>query len=163
MTAYTPTQGLPYLTVGQPARDTRAVLQELAEKIDAALSAKAIPPADIAALVAAGWFSDTGWVPMPLPPGFTGPAYVRKVDKWVQLRGRVTGTFPAGAATQIGVGASGTGLPAGYRPAQNAPMPIAYSGNAIGVLSVETDGDIFAIPTGAATWVQLDGISFYTT
>lgn len=46
MTAYTTNFQLPYLTVGQPARDTRAVLQEIATKVDAALTAgPASPPA----------------------------------------------------------------------------------------------------------------------
>jgi hypothetical protein len=53
VTATTPTFALPYLEVGQPMRDTRLVLEQLAKGVDTALAARGVAPpaaADLAAL-----------------------------------------------------------------------------------------------------------------
>lgn len=53
MTALTPAYALPYLEVGQPMRDTRAVLEQLAKATETALAGRAVAPpaaADLAAL-----------------------------------------------------------------------------------------------------------------
>jgi hypothetical protein len=74
MTAQTPVYGIKYPVAGEPIRTTRQILEDNAKATEAAMLARAVPPADLAALIAAGWFTDTGWQNITLASGVTTTA-----------------------------------------------------------------------------------------
>lgn len=130
----TPIYGLPYIVPGEPVRNTRAKLQTAMEAIDAALAARGVPPADLLDLIAAGWFTDSGWVTLPLATGWAGsgsPAY-RKLGKTVWFRGEVWTT----ATSTTDVNLLSTALPTGFRPTARTRFVIGSTGGTSGVLDV---------------------------
>lgn len=113
VTAYTTNFQLPYLEVGQPARDTRTILEDLVRKTDAALTrGPASPPASqdltavagrVATLETLAAAPAAGGTPVTYLAGTTG--YNDAVAGWTGLRvwqrnGVVTvsGAFTLGAA-----------------------------------------------------------------
>jgi hypothetical protein len=145
MTALTPIYGLEYLVQGEPARNTRQALENNAKTIEAALLARGVPPADLLDLIAAGWFTDTGWVNLPLAAGWnssSSPGY-RKIGKTVWFRGEVWTTATSTTDTNL----LSTPLPAGFRPATRTRFLIGSTGGSSGVqdqnvmsLNIGTDG-----------------------
>lgn len=157
VTAKTPIYQLEYLVVGEPARNTRAALENNAKSIEAALAARGIPPTDYQALVAAGWFTDTGWTDIPAKTGFTR----QTGDDRPQVRKRGGQIYLRGGWTNAGMAASGTftvaTLPAGFRPPNTSwPNFRAYSS------SVAAGGDMF-ITTGGDLQIRTPATlgSFY--
>lgn len=134
MTARTPLFGLPHLALGQPLYETREVLEELAEDLEAILATKAVTPPGASDLAAVATrvgnlendqaAEDALWVPKPVTfsAGFAqygNGAYQEGVRCWkigpnvVKVAGQVALT----AATTAGQTKDMLTLPLGYRPA----------------------------------------------
>jgi hypothetical protein len=144
VTAQTPVYGLKYLEVGQPARDTRDVLEDNARSIEAALIRGGIAPTSIQTLTAAGWFSDTGWLTLTAAAGRT--AFTGADRPQARMRGGIV--YLRGAFQTTGMAAATTydlcTLPATItRPGAQINM---YAGSSTaaagGKLMVKTDGTV---------------------
>lgn len=158
VTGITPVYGLEYLVEGEPVRNTRQKLERNAKGIEAALVARGVPPTDLAALIAAGWFTDSGWVTVPPASGFTasGTPAVRKRANVLYFRG---GWTNAGMAAS-GVYTVGT-LPAGFRPdTQVNTLASSSNGSTVARLLLNTNGTIQVV-TGSTlgAYYRMDGIA----
>ena len=156
MTATTPIYGIEYLVEGEPVRNTRAALENNALTIEAALAARGVPPADLVTLIAAGWFSDTGWVTIVPNTGFTASeslAY-RVRGGTCFLRGTVIRTAGAFTTTPTAVFT----MPTGARPSSFLRFP-ATAGMAA---NVNTSGvvEIFADTLTGADRTRLSVVRF---
>lgn len=98
---YTPTYGLAMPQSDTALVDLATVWQQVATRIEDALTRGGIAPADVATLIATGAFTDTGWVALSPASGFTGtntPA-IRRVGKVVAMRGSIHRTAGNWGAT----------------------------------------------------------------
>jgi hypothetical protein len=153
VTAYTPTYQLAYLEVGQPMRDTRAVTQQIAETLEAALIRGGIAPpgvAELAALVARVVALEPGvWTTLPRATGvnlFAGdwsPPRVRhEGGDVVRIQAALSGPLSAGATIAT--------VPAGFRPTdfQTISANVGATGTWV---QVDTNGSLvlgMAVPSG---------------
>lgn len=112
-----------------------------------------------AALGDSGWITlssfSNGWVNF--GSGWAGASY-RKIGNRVFLRGLIAaGTISGDPNTNTAFT-----LPVGYRPIQsNGTMHAVVSNDAFGQVRAAQDGRV-GVFTGSSTWVNLDGISFFT-
>lgn len=161
MTALTPLYGLKYITQGEPIRNTRQALEDNAFTIETALANGAIAPADIAALTAAGWFSDTGWTDITPASGF---AVLSTAEK-PQVRRRAGLLLFQGGFLNTGMAASGTynvaTLPVGYRPAQTAIVGVGSSAGAAVASGFLTSAGVLSFRLSATLggYYKLDAFS----
>lgn len=162
VTGITPIYGIEYLTEGEPAGYTRQKLQRNAEKIEAALVARGVPPADLQALIAAGWFSDTGWLDITPAAGFAAMAGAEKPQ--VRKLGRIL--LFQGGFTNAGMAVNGTyavslALPTSTRPTQTAIVGLGSSAGAAVASGFLTSAGIISVRTSATlgTYYKLDAFS----
>lgn len=161
MTIKTPLYGLEYIQQGEPIRNTRLALENNAYTIEAALAARGVPPTDLQALIAAGWFSDTGWVDITPAAGFA----VASTAERPQMRRRAGQLIFQGgfAPTGLAVSASFTvaTIPVPYRPAQNAYVGGGSSSGASTFTLLLTSAGALQIRTSATlgTIYKLDALS----
>jgi hypothetical protein len=132
MTARTPLFALPHLAPGQPLYETREVLEELAEDLEAILQTKAVSPAGAADLLAVATrvgnleadqaAEDALWTPKPVtfaagfaqyPGAFEAARCLKYGPTVVKFSGMVSVT----AATTAGQTKDVCTMPLGYRPA----------------------------------------------
>jgi hypothetical protein len=161
VTGITPLYNLEYLVEGEPLRYTRQKIERNAKSIEAALALRAIPPADIAALVAAGWFSDTGWTDITPAAGF---AVLSTAEK-PQVRRRAGLLLFQGGFSNTGMAASGTynvaTLPAPFRPAQTAIVGVGSSAGAAVASGFLTSAGVLSLRLSATLggYYKLDAFS----
>jgi hypothetical protein len=162
---YTSVLALPWMDTDTELNQLDAVTQELAETMETALIAHGIAPADISDLIAAGWFTDSGWVDVTIGSGFaaqdtTNRPRVRKRAGVVHLKGGWANTGMAANATVSNVGT----IPSGYRPNQTIGFALGGSnGTADGVMLITSAGAV-EIRTGAAlpSYYKADGQQWLT-
>jgi hypothetical protein len=146
------------------------VTQQAAQTIEAALLTRGVAPADVSALIAAGWFTDTGEVTI----GQVSTAYainatptVRRIGKRAQATGgwanAGSGKTTLAATTSYTVVAAG-GIPADCRPPQNRYCPAISSAPAAEArFVIGADGSITLL-TGATvgSYYRLDSCDWFT-
>jgi hypothetical protein len=153
---------------GEPVADWYLMAKANADKYEAALLAAANPPSptDFAAMVAAGWFTDTGWVNLTLLNSHTvlsgSVAQYRRVGKRVMLRGALSGP----SSGTIAVSTIGASVPSGLWPdtfQRHITATGATSGdigrrlnvnNANGQITLNASG------AGAIPWQSLDSVAW---
>lgn len=109
---------------------------------------------------------DTGWVDVPLLPGFTAPVQplqARRRSNEVQWRGtvlRTDGNFPAGVNTQIAL------APDWARPTGTWRNGAGFAVTSTGIFAyanVSSSGEVIIRPTTAANDYLMRGLSGYLT
>lgn len=149
---YTPALALAYADSETALTDLGTASQQLAQSVEAALVSRGIAPADIQALVAAGWFTDTTTTVQP-STGFGangGGLQLRKIGK------RVTCLFGFSSTGIVTLGTSYTvvtagGIPAAYRPPSSWYGPLGTSHvNNTGRGVIGADGSVIVQPGGSA-------------
>jgi len=147
MTAKTPAYQLEYLAVGDPVRITREVMERNAKQIEAALLARAVPPAgatDITGVNARlnALEADSGWLSATLVAGWVGTVRYRRRGGLLYVRVDLErGTAGTGASQLI------TTLPGGFRPPIPATFP-AYYGAPTYPVDIQPDGTVKAVAAG---------------
>lgn len=137
----TPNYGIPYPEPTDKPKDIAAHFKNLADGLDAALTAGATPPPP-----------DSGWISVSsFSLGWTAQASVRyrKLGGIVFLQGRLTGGTSTGTAFT---------LPAGYRPNVTGQFA-AISGTTTGLARVVVNS-AGAVQLVTGETPNLDGISF---
>lgn len=149
MSGFTQNFGLEYLAIGEPMRNTRAILQRMAEKIDAALTRGGIAPPAAQDLVAVAGrvtaLDDQAEVALPyqagwsdLGGGFTG-LKVWRVGKTAFMNGLIKNANAVAGGAQAVVAT----LPVGYRPGNVVPTVQSANGNSFVRVDVQSDGKVF--------------------
>lgn len=161
----TPVFGIAYCDTLTALVDVAAVTESAAKTTEAALAKGGIAPADVAALIASGAFSDSGWITLTPATGFTSgnSLGIRRIGKRVSLRGtivRTAGVFPTTAATVFNLPDNG------WRPtaAGRYAIPGFASATANGLI-VNTSSSSLAVQVagvGASTDTgYFDGVSWF--
>jgi len=143
----TPIYGLQAPSDGDPVWETAAQLRATVDKIETALATRGVPPADLAALIAAGWFSDTGWMDVPVLAPFAPISTlerptVRRVGKRVQMSGGFSSNGLAINGSFTGLGT----IPEGLRPSPGKSVVGSVgtaSGAAVAQAHIRDSGDIW--------------------
>jgi hypothetical protein len=157
-----PTYGLSKFDTKEPAGMTAAIVNATVDSIVTALGNAGIPPADLPALIAAGWFSDSGWQSITVAGGFaatTQAPQVRKIGKIVVARGGWSNTGVTASTTHTNVGT----IPSGYRPSSGLDLApgLSAAGTSSARLSIATTGVVTLQTSGSvAAYFRLDGVTW---
>lgn len=158
----TPVHSIAYIDDLTPLNELAAASQQMAQRVETALIARGVPPADLPALIAAGWFTDSGEVALSLQSGFTAltPVTYRKVGKRITLSGTIQ-------HANITSGMVGIILPVSIRPPQykRFATPTNDATTTVRRASIDTAGQVLlnGSGSGAITWQSLDDVEWNLT
>ncbi len=148
------------IAAGTAAPLTKATGTKLIKKLAPTLSVKHAKGADKLGGVAASGYATKTPLSFTSPSllnswtsgaGFVAPGYAKDQFGTVHLTGAVHNNSASSAVMFT--------LPAGFRPAASIDAPVAVYGPTVGLIRIESNGDVSVI-SGATQFVDFDGINF---